>query len=144
MEGLILLTLIGITWLISSRRWRRRAVVPAAIGVLLYLGLTSPIGLSLASRGLTAPLPHDAGRPSDAIVVLGRGPEFRDRRAELTEELWQAQRAPKIFASGMLDAEFVVEQLQANGIPKTALAGEKCSQTTNEPDAATTHEQPGP
>jgi uncharacterized SAM-binding protein YcdF (DUF218 family) len=48
------------------------------------------------------------------------------------QELWEAKRSPKIFASGMLDAEFVLSRLKEAGIPSSALSGERCSQSTAE------------
>ncbi|MBW4469130.1 MAG: YdcF family protein [Stenomitos rutilans HA7619-LM2] len=68
----------------------------------------------------------------DSIVVLGRGDGVRNRRVEIAEQLWREKRSPKIFASGMLDAEFIIEQLKNNGIATQALNGERCSQTTEE------------
>lgn len=132
MEALIVLTLIGIFWLISPRRWRRMILAPAGILVLIYLGLTSPIGVALATQGLTASLPADRGEPVDAILVVGRGDGLRNLRIEQVEQLWQARRAPKIFASGMLDAEFIVDQLKEAGLPIAVLSGERCSQSTEE------------
>jgi uncharacterized SAM-binding protein YcdF (DUF218 family) len=129
---LILLTLIGVLWLISSRRWRRRFLTPIAVLIVLYLGLTSSLGVALATQGLTAPLPPDSGESVDSIVVLGRGDDFRNRRVEIAEELWRAKRSSKIFASGMLDAEFIIEQLKKNGVVASALSGERCSQSTEE------------
>lgn len=132
MEALILLTLIGIAWLASSRRWRRRFVQPFAIVVFAYLIATTPFAIGLATWGLTFSLPPDDGKTVDAIVVLGRGWELRNRRVELVEELWQAKRSPKVFVSGMLDAQPIVEFLQSDRIPGSALSGESCSQTTEE------------
>ncbi|MBC7971632.1 MAG: YdcF family protein [Verrucomicrobia bacterium] len=132
MKVLILLTLIGVLWLISSRRWRRGFLNPLAIVIIIYLGITSPLGVALATQGLTAPLPTDAGESVDSIVVLGRGDDFRNRRIEIAEHLWRDKRSSKIFASGMLDAEFIIEQLKKNGVAAPALSGERCSQSTEE------------
>lgn len=77
-------------------------------------------------------LPPDSGDTVQAIVVLGRGYELRQGRLERVEKLWQQNRAPNVFASGMLDAEFMLEQFETNGIPKTVLSGERCSQSTEE------------
>jgi len=132
MEALILLTLVGIFWLVSSRRWRRRFVNPLAIALILALFVTSPLMVSLTNWLVTLTLPADTGEKVDAIVVLGRGPDLRNRRVELVEELWDAKRAPKIFASGMLDAREILEQLQRSGVPDKSLNGEACSQSTVE------------
>jgi len=132
MEILILLTVIGILWLISPRKTRRYFVTPLAIVLTCIVLLTSPWVASLANWGLTASLPADTGEKADAIVILGRGPELRNRRIEIAEELWQAKRAPQIFISGMLDAREMIEQLTALGVSPNALSGEACSQSTYE------------
>jgi uncharacterized SAM-binding protein YcdF (DUF218 family) len=132
MEALILLTCIGIFWLIGSRRIRRRVVVPAAVLVILYLVFTAPFMVRLATWGLTTTLPRDTGEAVDTIVVLGRGEELRYRRVELVKQVWQTRRSPPIFISGMLDAQPMIEQLKGDGIPGKKLGGESCSRTTVE------------
>lgn len=132
MEALILLSTFGVLWLVSSRRRRYRVLLP--IGTIVGLGviLTSPIGVTLGTQGMLAFLPPDQGESVDAIVVLGRGGDMLQKRLEVTGQLWRSQRSPKIFASGMLDAEFMVEQLPEHGVPKTGVSGERCSQSTLE------------
>jgi uncharacterized SAM-binding protein YcdF (DUF218 family) len=132
MEALIILALLGIFWLITSRRYRRRILTPLIVLVSSYFILTSPIGVALAGQGLLLGLPPDTGESVDRIVVLGRGEQLRQRRTEIAADLWRAKRAPQIFASGMLDAEFVISQLKDNGIPGSVLRGERCSQSTEE------------
>ncbi len=132
MEALIILVSLGIVWLISPKRRRRRFLTPITLTVLICLAITSPWGVALATQGLTATLPPDSGEAVQASVVLGRGDELRQRRLEAVEKLWRQQRSPQVFASGMLDAEFMVEQLQASGINQSALSGERCSQSTEE------------
>lgn len=132
MEALILLTLVGIFWIISPRRWRKRFVTPLALTVLVCSVVFSPIGIAIANWGLTFSLPKDPGEPVDAIVVLGRGETLRNRRVEIVEQLWQSKRAPRVFASGMLDAEDIMDRLKESGLPEQALTGESCSQTTEE------------
>ncbi|MDX2230093.1 MAG: YdcF family protein [Leptolyngbyaceae cyanobacterium bins.349] len=103
------------------------------MGVVLFFALiVSPPIITLANWGLVYSLPADSGDAVDAIVVLGRGPDLRERRVEIAEELWKAKRSSYIFASGMLDAQQIVERLRENGLPKQRLAGEACSQTTEE------------
>ncbi len=131
MEALILLTLIGILWITSPRRWRR-VIQPLFLMVLTAVLITSPVMVKLGTVGLTAPLPADPGETADAIVVLGRGDELRNRRIELTHALWLAKRAPQVFASGMMDAQPIVERLKAMGIPGAKLKGEGCSRDTEE------------
>ena len=132
MEALIVLTLLGIVWLISPRRWRQQVLRPMAALTCLSLLVTSPWMAQLAAWGITAPLPADSGESTDAIVVLGRGEELRDRRIEVATQLWRAKRAPVIFSSGMMDAHLMTEQFQGLGIPATQVGGESCSQSTAE------------
>jgi uncharacterized SAM-binding protein YcdF (DUF218 family) len=132
MEALIILVLLGIVWIVSPKRWRWKFLMPLTLTMLMCLALASPWGVALATQVLTAPLSPDSGEPVEAIVVLGRGDELRQRRIEVVEKLWQQQRSSRVFASGMLDAEFMLEQFQTNGIPQAALSGERCSQSTEE------------
>ena len=132
MEALILLTLLGIVWLVSPRRWRRQVIKPVALLLLVGLLFTSPWMVQLATWGLTLPLPVDRGGRADAIVVLGRGQELQGRRVDWVYQLWQTERAPRVFASGMMDAQPIVERLRQKGLPGSSLSGEGCSQTTEE------------
>ncbi|MCY7333899.1 MAG: YdcF family protein [Pseudanabaena sp. CAN_BIN31] len=132
MEFLIFFAVLWVLWSMSSRRWKRQIIYPLAIMGLVYAFLTSQFMLTLASQGLMSTLPQDSGERTDAIVVLGRGEPFRSKRVELAAELWQSQRASTIFVSGMLDAEEMIAELHEQGIPKSQLSGERCSQTTEE------------
>ncbi|MBW4518489.1 MAG: YdcF family protein [Scytolyngbya sp. HA4215-MV1] len=123
---------MGILWLISSRRWRRRVIIPATGFLLTYLIATSAWGLSLLTQGMLIFLPKDSGEAVDTIAVLGRGETLQHRRIELAEQLWRAKRAPKIFISGMTDAPYMIEQLKDLGIPAQVLGGERCSESTKE------------
>lgn len=100
--------------------------------LVFYLVATSPPMIALATQGLVLALPADSGVAVDAIVVLGRGELLRNHRVEIASQLWQAKRAPKIFASGMTDTPRIIEILQTIGIPRQMLGGESCSQTTEE------------
>jgi uncharacterized SAM-binding protein YcdF (DUF218 family) len=137
MTALICLAILWILWLISSRRWRRRLIQPLIWGAIAFFLITSPAFVNLLTWGLTAPLPPDLGDRVDTIVVLGRGENFRAERIALAWQLWQSKRADKIFASGMMDAITMVEYWQNMGVPTTSLAGEECSQTTEENAAFT-------
>jgi uncharacterized SAM-binding protein YcdF (DUF218 family) len=107
--------------------WQQR---PIQLAVVLVGCAVAP--LIALSSGLLKLLPTDSGEPTDAIVVLGRGENFRSQRVETVTELWQRDRAPQIFASGMNDAMPIVEMLKAEGIPSQALSGESCSESTEE------------
>jgi len=132
MESLIFFAVIWLLWLISSRSWKRRFVLPLAIIGLLYLFVTSPIMVALANQGLTLAIPQDSGENADAIVILGRGEQLRSPRVNSGSELWQQKRAPKIFVSGMLDAQEIIMYLEQKGVPNLQISGEKCSQNTEE------------
>jgi uncharacterized SAM-binding protein YcdF (DUF218 family) len=131
MEYMIGLALLWLVWLLSSRRWRLRLRIPlVAIAILLLL--TSPWSLQIGLWGLTLGVPPDSQEPVDAIVVLGRGNDFRDSRVVLAQQLWNSKRAPQIFISGMLDARLMMQELTKVGIPAQHLSGEECSQSTEE------------
>lgn len=137
MITLICCAILWVLWLISPKRIRRWFVYPLIAVVACLVILTSPVMVNLLMWGLTSSLPEDTGTTADAIVVLGRGPEFRENRLVTVWDLWRSQRAPSIFSSGMLDAKYMVQQLETDGVPPSALAGEECSQTTEENAAFT-------
>lgn len=131
MKLLIILALLWVLWLVIPRRWRRLLIIPAvvlAIGSILF----SPIGMSIGLWGLTAFVPPDSGESVQAIVVLGRGKSLRELRVSEVQELWQSDRAPRIFVSGMSDADAIIQSLNQQGIPEQSLSGEECSQSTEE------------
>lgn len=133
--ALILLPLaiiVGLPWLVPRLRWKRLLIGLGIILLVIYFTATSSLTIAVASKGLVAFLPEDSGVNADAIVVLGRGDEFRQSRVDVAAELWNAHRAPLIFASGSGDASLIVELLTAQGIPNQALAHEDCSRTTQE------------
>lgn len=100
--------------------------------VFVLIVMLALICFALAGQVLLAHLLQDTGESVQSIVVLGRGEELRQQRIKITEKLWREKRSPTIFASGMLDAEYITEQLRHNGIPKEVVRGERCSQSTAE------------
>ncbi|GAB4463778.1 MAG: YdcF family protein [Elainellaceae cyanobacterium] len=127
---LAMLTAIGLRLLPQSvRRFTRNIIL---FLVCFGLVVVSPAGISALEQGMTVFAAKDTGEPVDAIVVLGRGKILNSSRVATVEELWQAGRAPRIFASGAGDSPFIVESLREAGIPAEALAGEECSETTEE------------
>ncbi|MGB8700362.1 MAG: YdcF family protein [Thermosynechococcaceae cyanobacterium] len=64
------------------------------------------------------------------IVVLGRGPSLNDERALVAAQLYEKNRASRIFVSGMMDAPKVITLLEQMGIPENRIGGEGCSVTT--------------
>ena len=127
-----LVALILIPWLITRLRWKRQLSGLGTILLVAYFIATFPLTVAVANKGLVAFVPNDPGITADAIVILGRGESLRESRVEVAADLWKAQRAPQIFASGRGDGEKIVEMLRADGIPATALDQESCSQTTEE------------
>jgi uncharacterized SAM-binding protein YcdF (DUF218 family) len=127
-----LLILVFLPWMIPKLRWKRFWSGSGVVLLVLYWISTFPLTIAVEKKGLTAFIPPDPGTQTDAIVVLGRGGEFRNSRVEVAAELWQAHRAPLIFASGEGDGSEIVEQLKAKGIPDNTLDEEHCSQTTKE------------
>lgn len=131
MKFLIAMLLLWIAWSIGSRQWRRWFIYPL-IGITVVLTAISPFGVELGLRTLLWLVPTDSGELADAIVVLGRGKEFRESRVAETWKLWQFERAPQIFASGMGDAQTIVRELEERGVPSKQVSGEECSQNTYE------------
>lgn len=127
-----LLVLVFIPWIIPRLRWKRLWSGLGIVLLAIYWSATFPLTVAVAKKGLVAFIPHDPGTVVDAIVVLGRGPEFRKSRVEVASQLWKSHRAPLIFASGSGDGSEIVQLLKAEGIPDTALEEEHCSRTTKE------------
>lgn len=130
--AMLLLALIGLVWFKRKLPWRQQSI---NLGVVLLLFYSTTILLPAAKGAnfiLVKFLPTDSGAAADAIVVLGRGDELRNSRVEVAAELWKANRAPKIFASGVGDADEIVQRLRGKGIPKQVLSSEHCSKTTEE------------
>lgn len=127
-----LVLLMVVPWLFRRLRWRRRISGLGATLLCFYLLTLSPTMLKIGSRVLVSFLPSDSGAAADAIVVLGRGTEMRPERVDVSAQLWEAARAPLIFASGWGDAQEIAAMLEQKGIPATAIEGEPCSRTTEE------------
>jgi uncharacterized SAM-binding protein YcdF (DUF218 family) len=127
----ILFSIILLPWFVRSlRKWRIRTV---GFTLLLLYGLVcSPAGMALGNQVLMSLLPQDTGQPTDAIVVLGRGKPLRPERVQVAAELWQANRAPLVFASGWGDAKPIARSLVQRGVAEQAVDGEPCSRTTEE------------
>lgn len=124
--------LFGLTSLIprhSIRRLFRRGTVTFA---LIYLVSIFPLTVTVAEAVLKKAVPQDSGATADAVVILGRGEALNSSRAEVAAHLWQENRAPLIFASGIYDSPRLLTLLRAKGIPESALEGESHSRTTYE------------
>lgn len=129
---LVLLAFFGIRWVIQHPRRRRWLCKPRTIVLLFCLTAILPLLFVVADQGLLAFLATDSGAPADAVVVLGRGWPLMHDRVNVAAELWQARRAPQIFASGRSDTPHLLQLLMEKGIPKQVLDGENCSVTTDE------------
>lgn len=128
----ILFSLILLPWLVRRIPWKQQISGSGVVLLLLYSLVCSQLGITLGNQILLSILPNDSGKIADAIVVLGRGPELRNERTQVAVDLWQARRAPLIFASGFGDATPIVESLAQRGLPQQAIDGEPCSRTTEE------------
>jgi uncharacterized SAM-binding protein YcdF (DUF218 family) len=127
-----LLFLIFLPWIVPRFPWKRLSSGFGTLLLVTYFSAQFPLTTAVANKGLVAFIPPDRGQTADAIVILGRGPAFRDSRVKVAANLWQSQRAPLIFASGSGDGSEIVNRLERIGIPSEALNEEHCSQTTKE------------
>lgn len=128
----LLIALTLLPRLRPRRPWKRRLSQTGLVLVIGYSLLSLPWAARLGGQGLMWMTPADRGQPAEAIVVLGRGPDFRPSRVAVAVDLWEQGRAPLIFASGGGDATELGEMLAAAGVPRSAIEGEPCSATTNE------------
>lgn len=129
---LLLLAFLGVYRISQHSRWRRWLSSPSGFCSLIGFTVSLLLLSAVAAKGLVAFLPTDSGATVDVIVVLGRGEKFSPERTDLAAQLWQAKRAPRIFASGRGDTPRLIERLQAKGIPSQVLDGENCSLSTIE------------
>ncbi len=97
------------------------------LGLLFVAGL-SPWWINWTLRLLVNR--PDTGEPVDAIVVIGRGRDYNESRAQAAVNLWQAGRAPQIFMSGANDAPVLVDLAKEMGVPENNVSGEACAATT--------------
>ncbi len=118
--------------LLLKGKARKRLTLLNSLPLVIYVLALLPPVVSLAEWGLTTWLPQDSGKPADAIVLLGRGRQLNPSRVQDSFELWQADRAPLIFASGFGDAPIMADQLLQRGVPALSVQSEACSQTTEE------------
>lgn len=128
---ILILSAFGIYWVIRYTRWKHCFKSKRGFACLLGFTATLVLMFAMADKALVVTLPSDPGSTVDAIVILGRGAfPFSEPRVNLASELWQAKRAPVIFASGKKDAIEMNERLKDKGIPAQVLDGENCSLTT--------------
>lgn len=133
----ICLGLFCLYWAIKHIPWKRQVNRIKILLGILGLAVVFIALFFVLDKALLRLLPSDFTTEADAIVVLGRGPLFNETRIERTTALWQAKQAPMIFVSGRGDSVEIIKELEAQGIPETALDGENCSLTTQENAAFT-------
>ena len=115
-----------VTWLLHRRRGRRRASIwwlPCLLG-LSYLLLRSPIGTAWLTpmTGLQSPA------ATQAVVLVGRGPEIA-RATTLTAAFYlQSNLAPLAYISG--DTRYPAQLLLGEGIASDRIWGDSCARTT--------------
>jgi uncharacterized SAM-binding protein YcdF (DUF218 family) len=127
--AITVLLVLGLVWL--TQRWKRKT--QRRVFCRLLGGIVIAIAfLSFADRGLAAFLPPDPGTPVDAIVLLGRGTDWRSSRVEMSVKLWKNKRAPLIFASGITDTPKMLGMLEEREVPANSRDGENCSLNTPE------------
>ncbi|HEY9642117.1 MAG TPA: YdcF family protein [Coleofasciculaceae cyanobacterium] len=118
--------------MVKSSILRNRVSLSAAVLLLIYLiGISPPIA-SLMVQGLTHFVPVDSGGHSDAIVVLSRGGEVTSSRYDLAIQLWQAQRAPRIFVTSRGNVYRMRHLLQQQDLPTSVVSGTACALTTQD------------
>lgn len=105
----------------------RFKIILWVVSILFMLGL-SPWWINKVLQTIIAR--PDIGETADAIVVLGRGPEYAEYRTETAVELWNADRAPHVFISGITDAPVIIELAKDKGVPAAHISGEACSRST--------------
>jgi uncharacterized SAM-binding protein YcdF (DUF218 family) len=123
---------VALPWGIKRLPYRRVWSAVSTLALLIYLLAFTPISVTAGNYFLVRSLPKDSGAPADAIVILGRGDDLRQDRADVAAKLWHAGRAPLLFASGKGDADEIAQLLEQQGVPKSAISGEPCSRTTEE------------
>lgn len=127
-----LLTISILNWVPQIPLWFR-PLSQGTLGILLlYLVLGTPIAADLLTKGLTGSVPTYHGELADAIVVLGRGDELGLTRYDLAIQLWQQERAPKIFVTSLGRIGYMTSRLKREGLPLRALSGTTCARTTYE------------
>ena len=126
-----LLVLASVLWLFTPKKWKKRVTIAGIAIVFGYLVIISPLFSAVGTALITAFVPPDSGEIADAIVVLGRGYEQNETRADVVGQLWEADRAPLIIASGRKDAP-VMESLIQTSLPDAKVASEPCSLTTEQ------------
>ena len=84
----LILTIVGLVWVMQHRKWKRRLTRPKVI--LWLAGLVGTLLLLFIAVGKGLFVPTDFSTAADAIVVLGRWPSMREERINLAAELWQS------------------------------------------------------
>lgn len=134
LAGLIL-SVFGIARIVKTRRRKRRIIKSKAFLLTIGLGSSFLLLFVVIAKGIA--LPTNSSTAAQAIVILGRGPSQWENKINLTAELWQAKKAPKIFVSGRTEAGETIKLLEEKGIPTQVIDGENCSISTSENAAFT-------
>jgi uncharacterized SAM-binding protein YcdF (DUF218 family) len=134
----VLFMLVALPLFFRAKHWKNWVGKPAAIALISYLLLISPVAAKLLSWGLDNQFISQwydsriTGKSIDAIVILGRGDVLASSRIKLATQLAKSDPVPIIFASGQTDAPYFIERLKGEDISTERLQGEGCSQTTEE------------
>jgi len=128
----ITLSLITVAWVGRRPLWLKgvgRLLLPLLVG---YVVLSTPIAAAVLTRGLTMGLPPESDRGAEVIVVLCRGDELGLGRYDQAMQLWQAQRAPKVFVTSQERWQYMADRWRQAGLPSSALMGTTQARTTYE------------
>ena len=129
------LTLVFLVAKVPAGMKPLRRLIPLLL--ISYLLLATPFVASLLTSGLTRFLPIQTEQSADAIVVLSRSDAVGYARYDLAIQLWQAERAPKIFVTSLGRVGYMIDRLRREALPKEILDGTVCARTTYEEAVST-------
>ncbi|MGD1897286.1 MAG: YdcF family protein [Phormidesmis sp.] len=131
---LLVMAIAALLWWVARRYLRPKVIRLLGISFLgACLLFISPLPSAVSQWLLVGFLPADSGEAAAAIVVLGRGPNQNEPRAETVAALWQEARAPLIVPSGRTDAPIIAGLLKnQSNISREVIVQERCSLSTSE------------
>lgn len=137
--SLVLILIIIISWLGLKRRpqfrkWLSRAAIAT---LLLYWLIIAPFTAPVITGVLVSFLPADSGSSANAIVVLSRGEEVVGDRYELAIELWEANRAPRLFVTAQGNLELTQALVKSRGHSAQIVSATDCARTTKDEATST-------
>ena len=131
----ISLVIVVLSLVLKKPKWLKFLGKVTAVLTVVYLALATPLVASTLIQGLTNFLPPNTNSVPenvDVIVVLRREEELGYSCYDLGVQLWQENRAPKLFVTGLEQTTYMINWFQAEGWPLTILEGTLCARTTYE------------